>query len=34
VFPGVGHGPLPHEIWPTLVAAISRLADRAEILHH
>jgi pimeloyl-ACP methyl ester carboxylesterase len=34
VFPGVGHGPLPRGTWPTLVAAISRLADRAEILHH
>jgi pimeloyl-ACP methyl ester carboxylesterase len=34
VFPGVGHGPLPHGIWPRLVAAISRLVDRAEILHH
>jgi hypothetical protein len=29
-----GHGPLPHGIWSTLVAAISQLADRAEILHH
>jgi hypothetical protein len=29
-----GHGPLLHGIWSTLVAAISQLADRAEILHH
>ncbi len=31
VLPGMGHD-LPREIWPTLVAAISRLADRAEAL--
>jgi hypothetical protein len=24
----------PHGTWPTLVAAISRLVDRAEIPHH
>ena len=29
VVPGMGHG-LPREIWPTLVTAISRLADRAK----
>lgn len=29
VLSGMGHD-LPREIWPTLVAAISRLADRAE----
>lgn len=29
VLPGMGHD-LPRGIWPTLVAAISRLADRAE----
>jgi pimeloyl-ACP methyl ester carboxylesterase len=29
VLPGMGHD-LPREIWPTVVAAISRLADRAE----
>lgn len=32
VLPGMGHD-LPRGIWPTLVAAISRLADRAEVLH-
>jgi pimeloyl-ACP methyl ester carboxylesterase len=31
VLTGMGHD-LPREIWPTLVAAISRLADRAEVL--
>ncbi|HKR50342.1 MAG TPA: alpha/beta hydrolase [Pseudonocardiaceae bacterium] len=31
VVPGMGHD-LPRAIWPTLVAAISRLADRAEAL--
>lgn len=31
VVPGIGHD-LPRGIWPTLVAAISRLADRAEAL--
>jgi pimeloyl-ACP methyl ester carboxylesterase len=31
VLPGMGHD-LPRGIWPTLVAAISRLADRAETL--
>jgi pimeloyl-ACP methyl ester carboxylesterase len=31
VLPGMGHD-LPRGIWPTLVAAISRLADRAEAL--
>jgi pimeloyl-ACP methyl ester carboxylesterase len=31
VVPGMGHN-LPREIWPTLIAAISRLADRAEAL--
>lgn len=29
--PGMGHN-LPRGIWPTLIAAISRLADRAEAL--
>jgi pimeloyl-ACP methyl ester carboxylesterase len=29
VIPGMGHN-LPRDVWPTLVAAISRLADRAE----
>jgi pimeloyl-ACP methyl ester carboxylesterase len=29
VVPGMGHD-LPRQIWPTLVAAISQLADRAE----
>jgi pimeloyl-ACP methyl ester carboxylesterase len=33
VLPGVGHD-LPRGIWPTLVAAISRLANRAEALHN
>lgn len=33
VLPGVGHN-LPRGTWPTLVAAISRLADRAEALHN
>ncbi len=33
VLPGMGHD-LPRGIWPTLVAAISRLADRAEALHN
>lgn len=33
VLPGVGHN-LPRGIWPTLVAAISRLADRAETSHN
>ncbi|MGH3811425.1 MAG: alpha/beta fold hydrolase [Pseudonocardiaceae bacterium] len=33
VLPGMGHD-LPRGIWPTLVAAISRLADRAEVLHN
>ncbi|MGH3770086.1 MAG: alpha/beta fold hydrolase [Pseudonocardiaceae bacterium] len=33
VLPDMGHD-LPREIWPTLVAAISQLADRAEALHH
>jgi len=32
VLPGMGHD-LPRGIWPTLVAAISRLAGRAEALH-
>jgi pimeloyl-ACP methyl ester carboxylesterase len=32
VVPGMGHD-LPCETWPTLVTAISRLADRAEALH-
>ena len=31
VLPGMGHD-LPREIWPTLVAAISQLADRAKAL--
>ncbi|MCA1696051.1 MAG: alpha/beta hydrolase, partial [Actinobacteria bacterium] len=31
VVPGMGHN-LPREIWPRLIAAISRLADRAEAL--
>jgi pimeloyl-ACP methyl ester carboxylesterase len=31
VVPGMGHD-LPREIWPTLVAAISQLADRTEPL--
>ena len=31
VLPGRGHD-LPREIWPTLVAAISQLADRAKAL--
>jgi pimeloyl-ACP methyl ester carboxylesterase len=31
VVPGMGHD-LPRAMWPTLVAAISRLADRAEAL--
>lgn len=31
VMPGMGHN-LPHQIWPTLIASISRLADRAEAL--
>jgi hypothetical protein len=31
VLPGMGHD-LPREIWSTLVAAISRLAHRAESL--
>jgi len=31
VVPGMGHN-LPREIWPMLVAAISRLANRAEAL--
>jgi pimeloyl-ACP methyl ester carboxylesterase len=30
IVPGMGHN-LPREIWPTLIAAISRLADRAQI---
>jgi pimeloyl-ACP methyl ester carboxylesterase len=33
VLPGTGHD-VPREIWPTLVTAISRLADRAEALHN
>jgi pimeloyl-ACP methyl ester carboxylesterase len=33
VLPGMGHD-LPREIWPTLVTAISRLADRAKALHN
>lgn len=33
VLPGMGHN-LPRGIWPTLVAAISRLADRAETSHN
>ncbi len=33
VVPGMGHD-LPRGIWPTLVAAISRLADRAESSAH
>lgn len=32
VIPGMGHN-LPRAVWPTLVAAISRLADRAEAHH-
>jgi len=32
VIPGMGHN-LPRPVWPTLVAAISRLADRAEASH-
>jgi pimeloyl-ACP methyl ester carboxylesterase len=32
VIPGMGHN-LPRAVWPTLVAAISRLADRAETSH-
>ena len=31
VVPDMGHN-LPRGIWPTLIAAISRLADRAEAL--
>jgi pimeloyl-ACP methyl ester carboxylesterase len=31
VVPGMGHN-LPREIWPTLITAISRLADHAEAL--
>jgi hypothetical protein len=31
VLPGMGYD-LPREIWPTLVAAISQLADRAKAL--
>ncbi|MGB7796618.1 MAG: alpha/beta hydrolase [Pseudonocardiaceae bacterium] len=33
VLPGMGHD-LPRGIWPRLVAAISRLANRAEALHN
>ncbi len=33
VLPGMGHD-RPPGIWPTLVAAINRLADRAEALHN
>jgi pimeloyl-ACP methyl ester carboxylesterase len=32
VIPGMGHN-MPRAVWPTLVAAISRLADRAEARH-